>query len=104
MYWDTGNGQACHDSIGMSSPHRVFYLPGGQSGYGFERWYTTWTLVQNPNDVDVKVKVSYLTRDGSQNSTFVETVPANLARHHQHGRQDKGRQRRGRGTVHHRRA
>lgn len=61
MYWDTGNGQACHDSIGMSSPHRVFYLPGGQPSYGFERWYTTWTLVQNPNDVDVKVKVSYLT-------------------------------------------
>jgi YVTN family beta-propeller protein len=77
MYWDSGTGQACHDSIGLDAPHRVFYLPGGQSGYGFERWFETWTLVQNPNDVDVQVKVSYLTDNGAHNASFNATIPAN---------------------------
>ena len=45
MYWDNGTGEACHDSIGMSSAHTTFYLPDGQTSDGRE----TWTLVQNPN-------------------------------------------------------
>ncbi len=80
MYWDSGTGQACHDSIGLDAPHRVFYLPGGQSGYGFERWFETWTMVQNPNDVDVQVKVSYLTNNGAHNASFNATIPANSRR------------------------
>ena len=31
MYWDSGWGEACHDSIGLSAPHTVFYLPDGYS-------------------------------------------------------------------------
>ena len=72
MYWDNGTGEACHDSIGMSSAHTNFYLPDGQAGDGYE----TWTLVANPNDTSVKVQVSYLTHLGTENATFEDTVPA----------------------------
>ena len=75
MYWGAGTplGEACHDSIGMDSPHTAFYLPDGETGNGME----TWTLVQNPNSKPVSVQVSYLTPDGKGNVAFSDTVPAN---------------------------
>jgi len=75
MYWGEGTalGEASHDSIGLSAPHTTFYLPDGQTSEGRE----TYTLVQNPNDSDVTVEVSYLTPDGAGNVTFEETVGAN---------------------------
>ena len=73
MYWDNGTGEACHDSIGMASPHTTFYLPDGETGGGYE----TYTLVQNPNDTDVEVEISYLTEGGTGNQTFTETIAAN---------------------------
>lgn len=72
MYWNVGLGEACHDSIGMSSPHKIFYLPDGEVGAAME----TWTLVQNPNDTDVKVEISYLTPTGTGNKTLTENIPA----------------------------
>jgi hypothetical protein len=72
MYWEGPQGEACHDSIGMASPHQVFYLPGGVVQTDTE----TWTLVQNPNDTAVTVRVSYL-RDGAGVVTFDDTIPAN---------------------------
>ncbi len=75
MYWgaDKPLGEACHDSIGMDSPHTTFYLPDGQSSDGRE----TWTLVQNPNSSSVAVEVSYLTPSGAGNVTFYDNIPAN---------------------------
>lgn len=73
MYWDAGLGEACHDSIGLSEPHATFYLPDGQTSDGKE----TWTLIQNPNNVDVTVEISYLTPNGTGNATFEDTVKAN---------------------------
>jgi len=73
MYWSKGKGEACHDSIGMDSPHTTFYLPDGQSSSGRE----TYTLVQNPNSSDVSVDISYLTPDGSGNVKKTETIAAN---------------------------
>jgi len=73
MYWDKGTGEACHDSIGMDSPHMNFYLPDGETGPGME----TWTLVQNPNDSPVTVKISYLTQGGKGGQSFTDKVPAN---------------------------
>jgi hypothetical protein len=75
MYWGEGTamGEACHDSIGLAAPHKTFYLPDGQTSGGCE----TWTLVQNPNDTAVDVRVTYMTPDGQGNVTFTETVPAN---------------------------
>ncbi len=73
MYWDNGTGEACHDSIGMSSPHKTFYLPNGETLNGRE----TWILVQNPNTADVTVEITYLTPDGKGNVTKTEKIPAN---------------------------
>jgi hypothetical protein len=75
MYWGAGTplGEACHDSIGMDSPHTTFYLPDGETYNGME----TWTLVQNPNKINVTVEISYLTPDGKGIVTFNDIVPAN---------------------------
>jgi len=81
MYWNyLGNPSSggCHDSIGMCAPHGAFYLPDGevqQSGGNVST--ETWTLVQNPNPVDVTVEISYLTPTGTGNVVFTDTVPAN---------------------------
>jgi Subtilase family/IPT/TIG domain/Family of unknown function (DUF5719) len=75
MYWDSGTGEACHDSIGMADPHTTFYLPDGEGGKdpgGVE----TWTLVANPNDTGVNVEVTYMTPTGEGNVTFTAWVPA----------------------------
>jgi len=76
MYWNNGTGEACHDSIGMASAHKTFYLPDGQTSEGRE----TWTLVQNPNSSLVEVEISYLTPDGAGNVVFTDTIPANSRR------------------------
>ena len=47
--------------------------PDGQTSDGYE----TYTLVQNPNDTDVTVEITYLTPDGTGNQTFTETITAN---------------------------
>ena len=72
MYWDNGTGEACHDSIGMASPHTSFYLPDGETSNGTE----TWTLVQNPNKSEVTVEVHYMTSTGNGNVVVTETIPA----------------------------
>ncbi|MDY6795671.1 MAG: IPT/TIG domain-containing protein [Actinomycetota bacterium] len=72
MYWDSGTGQACHDSIGLPSPHREFYLPDADSRGGVE----TFTLVQNPNDAAVTVRVTYMTEGGNGNVSFADVVGA----------------------------
>ncbi|MBU1670794.1 MAG: hypothetical protein KKF41_05200 [Actinobacteria bacterium] len=70
IYWDSWAGQACHDSIGVSSPHRAFHLPDGEAADDCD----TYTLVQNPNPRSVTVRVSYLTPDGAGNRTFTDTI------------------------------
>jgi hypothetical protein len=78
MYWgaDKPLGEACHDSVGMAQPHTSFYLPDGQTSDGRE----TWTLIQNPNDTEVTVDISYLGPAGQGNVTFTEKVPMNSRR------------------------
>ena len=73
MYWDNGTGVACHDSIGMDSPHGAFYLPDGQTSNGRE----TWTLIQNPFDEDIMVEVTYLPEGGGATVSKGEAIPAN---------------------------
>jgi len=55
-------------------------LPGGLAGRVGGRWFETWTVVQNPNDKDVKVRISYLTEDAKRNVTFDAVVPGNSRR------------------------
>jgi hypothetical protein len=57
----------------MASSHKSFYLPDGETSNGRE----TWTLVQNPNNSDVTVEITYLTPTGQGDQTFTDTVPAN---------------------------
>jgi hypothetical protein len=75
MYWGAGTalGEACHDSIGMSSAHAIFYLPDGQTSDGRQ----AYTLVQNPNTVPVTVQITYLTPSGTGNVSWTESIPAN---------------------------
>ena len=70
--WDNGTGEATHDSIGMDSPHKTFYLPDGQAGNDVE----TFTLVQNPNPAPVNITVTYLKPTGAPVS-FSDNVAAN---------------------------
>jgi lysophospholipase L1-like esterase len=74
MYWgaDAPLGEACHDSIGMDSPHSTFYLPDGETYNGME----TWTLVQNPNKEDMPIEINYLLAGGGV-KTFTDVVKAN---------------------------
>jgi len=73
MYWDNGTGEATHDSIGMNAAHSTFYLPDGESDFGYE----TWTLVQNPNASEVTVEITYLLPLGAGNKTVTDKIPAN---------------------------
>lgn len=78
MFWAPGQptGQeAMHDSIGVSSAHKTWILPDGQVGLPDD--VETFTLVQNPNDTDVQIKVSYLKAGGGDPVTFTDTVKAN---------------------------
>ncbi|MBU1671527.1 MAG: hypothetical protein KKF41_14705 [Actinobacteria bacterium] len=72
MYWDSGAGEAMHDSIGLDSAHMTFYLPDGQTSDGFE----TFTCVQNPNPASVTVRVTYLSQGGETSATFADELPA----------------------------
>ncbi len=49
-----------HDSIGTTSPAKDFYLAEGTSAWGF----TTYVLIQNPNNVPSDVTVTYMTPGG----------------------------------------
>jgi hypothetical protein len=78
MYWGAGTalGEACHASVGIPLPHRVFYLPDGQTSGGHE----TYTLVQNPNEHAVDIRVTYLPQGGGTPVSFTDSLPANTRR------------------------
>jgi len=72
MYWDNGTGEACHASVGLSEPHKRFYLPLGKTSEGWE----TFVLVQNPNDKPIDVKVRVMRTDYSTQD-FTYEISAN---------------------------
>ncbi len=49
-----------HDSIGVTTPAKTWYLAEGCTEGEFE----TWVLVQNPNDKPVKVTLTFMTNKG----------------------------------------
>jgi hypothetical protein len=77
MYWDSGYGEVCHDSVGLSAPHNTFYLPGGVcqplDNDLQQPDIETYTLVQNPNDHAVQVRLTYI----DENLPVTATLPAN---------------------------
>jgi hypothetical protein len=74
MYWNSGDSEVCHDSIGMAEAHATFFLPDGESSNGKE----TWTLVQNPNPAPIEVEISYFATTGVVTRT--EMIEANSRR------------------------
>ena len=78
MFWaaDGVGGLATHDSIGTSAAHGLWYLPDGQTGVD-DGGTETYTLVQNPNNAPVQVRISYLSLGGTNNVVFTDTVAAN---------------------------
>ncbi|MBN2168895.1 MAG: S8 family serine peptidase [Actinobacteria bacterium] len=70
MYW--GNRIEGTDSIGVQAPSHTWYLAEGSTDYGFD----TFLLIQNPNDNDTQVIVTYMTPQGPwEKEPFL--VPAN---------------------------
>jgi hypothetical protein len=61
-----------HDSVGVSSPAEDWYLAEGCTQTGFE----SWVLVQNPNNYEVDVELTYMTSAGPVEGP-VATMPAN---------------------------
>ncbi|MCG2817952.1 MAG: hypothetical protein L6433_02965 [Actinomycetia bacterium] len=55
------NKRSGHDSIGTTAPAADYYLAEGTTNYGF----TTYVLVQNPNNTATDVNVTYLTSSGA---------------------------------------
>ena len=54
------NRREGHDSIGTTAPATDYYLAEGTTAWGF----TTYVLVQNPNDTPTDVTVTYMTPPG----------------------------------------
>ena len=61
-----------HAAGGVTSPITTWYLSEGYTGSGYE----TFILLQNSNDTETDVAITYMLEDGSQISRTV-TVPAN---------------------------
>jgi hypothetical protein len=56
MYGTIDGKWGAHDSIGILTPSSEWYLPEGATYFGFDEW----VLIQNPNDVQVRVQVQFL--------------------------------------------
>jgi virginiamycin B lyase len=58
MSWLGTNAAATegHNSIGVTSPNTIWYMPEGSTAWGFE----CWLLIQNPNPVSATCHVTYM--------------------------------------------
>ncbi|MFH1149170.1 MAG: DUF5719 family protein [Actinomycetota bacterium] len=69
MYW---NGRAGgHDSGGVTSASKTWYLAEGSTGGTFE----TWLLLQNPGSVEAHAQVTYMTDAGPVTGPLVTLPP-----------------------------
>ncbi|MHB8896221.1 MAG: hypothetical protein ACYC99_13735 [Candidatus Geothermincolia bacterium] len=60
-----------HDSIGTTSPATTYYLAEGTTDWGF----TTYVLVQNPNEVENYVDVIFMAMDGTNKQLDIKMDP-----------------------------
>ena len=73
MYWPNGAGtQGGHTTTGVTSPALEWYLAEGYTGQNF----STYILIQNPNDQAANVEVTYMPDEGD-NVVKTITVAAN---------------------------
>ena len=60
MYFTRGNNGDGHNSIGGTQKREYWLMAEGYTAGGFD----TWILVQNPNDVDVTVRATFMKPEG----------------------------------------
>ncbi len=60
MYFRYGGRSGGHDSIGANAPSRTWFFAEGYTGGAFD----TWVLLQNPNDAEASVTLSFMRADG----------------------------------------
>ena len=71
MHWDA-SGYGSHAETSIAEPRSSWYLAEGATTGSFQLFY----LLQNPNDTDAEVQVTYLLPAPSQPFTKTYTVPA----------------------------
>ncbi|MGQ9537825.1 MAG: hypothetical protein ACUVS1_10655 [Actinomycetota bacterium] len=60
MFGTVDGKWGAHDSVGIMTPSHLWYLPEGATYFGFDQW----VLIQNPNQKEVAVRVSFHTQGG----------------------------------------
>lgn len=70
MYWDNGTGKAGHETVAMPAPATSVFLAEGSTAWGFD----TYVCIQNPNDVDVTVNLTFMTLGGAVAVTSLPIV------------------------------
>ena len=61
MYFSYQGRKGGHDSIGAPRPSTTWFFAEGYTGDAFD----TWVLLQNPNDTDATVTLSFMRPDGA---------------------------------------
>lgn len=66
VYWSAADTfrQAGHGSSGVSSPSGIWYLAEGSTGSDARGTFETWVLIQNPNNEEAAVNITYMTPEG----------------------------------------
>ena len=73
MYWPNGPGTSGgHVTTGIQQPSNTWYLAEGFTGSGFQ----TYILIQNPNDIEAAIDVTYMLQGGGTIEKSL-TVPPN---------------------------
>ncbi|MBN2168010.1 MAG: hypothetical protein JW738_02100 [Actinobacteria bacterium] len=72
MYFSDGVEGDGHNSLGAMGEKAYWMMAEGYTGGQFD----TWILIQNPNDIDVKVRVSFMTSEGGDPIVKEYTIAA----------------------------
>ncbi|MBU4219631.1 MAG: metallophosphoesterase [Actinobacteria bacterium] len=72
-YWNGRQGG--HDSIGVTTPNKTWYLAEGSTGSDASCSFETWVLVQNPGTETATVDITYMTESGEVPGPQLELEP-----------------------------
>ncbi len=71
IYFNYQGRRGGHDSIGADAPSRTWFFAEGYTGDSFD----TWILLQNPNDGEAEVTLSFMRPDGAVITRQVKILP-----------------------------
>jgi len=69
VYWNNRKGG--HESVGITTPAKTWYLAEGSTAGGFE----TWILVQNPGGGTATVDLTFMTEAGEKPGPHLDLAP-----------------------------